>query len=419
MKEQLLRPTRGVGSQDVAGAGRERWPRWAALAVVYGAVLLLLNAPLARPGVRYGAIHNVQIAEAWAWWDGRLDLQERLWDTALYDGRVFSHFPILFTLVAAATVPFFGGVPHALLVLLFLVPIPLLALDLFHKRTGSPTLSTWGTVGLIAGTSLWPVLNRAIGSASPYYVNHSFAVIGTLVLLNELFGRRRIWAGGLGLLIASWSRPLCLAYVVPLAWMALSGRIGPGLRRRAMVLLTSVAVVVGVLLTFNSLRFGHPLESGYGLIYEGREDDSFARDAREHGLFSLAFIPRNLYYTNLGLPSFGTIEVAGQTKPYVKPNDMGTGIWWTTPLLLWVLIDLRALLRDPAARVLLLSVGAIVAALMLFHATGHVQMGYNRFSLDFVPALLALGAARCFAGRRRGISVAMIGWSVVYFRFLI
>ena len=62
---------------------------------------------------------------------------------------------------------------------------------------------------------------------------------------------------------------------------------------------------------------------------------------------------------------------------------------------------------------------AVIAVLLLFHNTGWEQLGFNRFSLDYIPVLLALGAPRAVTGRWRWLSAVMIAWSVYYFRFLI
>ena len=109
----------------------------------------------------------------------------------------------------------------------------------------------------------------------------------------------------------------------------------------------------------------------------------------------------------------------GEPEYHLRPNFDGTGIWWTTPLLLWLLVELRRILADPAARGLLVAAVLIYAALLFFHATGADQRGYNRFSLDYLPALFAVIVPTCFRGRRRWLSLAMILWSVVYFRCLI
>jgi len=396
--------------------GRRRLIGAAAVLVVF---VLLCEAKLWRPGEIFTIRENVQIAEAQAWWQGRLDLPERKWDSALFNGRVYSHFPPMFSFVAAAFTPWFGGVPHWALVLIVVLPVPLLAYALFLRRTDSAAWAAVLAIGLMFGTSVYPVLDKAIRGAGPYYVNHTLAVLGLLILLNEFYGRRRAWPMSVGLIIAALSRQLTIAYAIPLMWAARRGEAGRPAARTMMIGVATVAVVLGLPLTLNTFKFGHPLDSGYMHIYNDRPEDGLSRDARTYGLFSTHYVPRNLYYANIGLPKLYRIEIEGAQRSFIRPNIWGTGIWWTTPLLLWVFVEVRRLWRDPANRALLIAALLANAALLFFHGTGYHQRGFNRFSLDYLPALLALVAPTCCVGWRRWVSLAMIGWSVVYFRWLI
>ena len=402
-------------SQAAGAAWYRRHGRWIGLAAVVLSVGWLTDAKLWRPQHRIADVENIQVGEAEAWWSGRLDLTERRWDTALKDGRIYSHFPPLFSLIAAGAIPLLGGVPHLLIVLAIALPVVILAFVFFRRRTGS---TVWGVVlaiALLCGTSLFPVLGLAIRTASPFVVNQLLATIGVLILLIELFGRRRVWVAGLGLLIGCLSRQLTIAYAIPLVWMAWQAPVGAP-RLRALSGAAAAVVLCGaVLMTLNALKFGHPLDTGYAYIYNDRPEDDLGRDAKTYGLFSPHFLARNLYYMNLGFPDVHRIRVADREQVRLRPNRMGTGIWWTTPLLLWLVFDIRKIVADRASRMLLLAVALIVGALLLFHGTGWDQRGFNRFSLDYVIVLFALIVPACLTGRRRWISLAMIAWSLVYF----
>lgn len=393
-------------------SGRREY--WCGLLLVLVVVLGLNQTKLWRPGL----VNNVQITEAKAWWNGDLDLPEREWDTALKDGRVYNCFPPMFTIIAAGFVPVFGGVPHWLIVAL-VAGVPLCAYVLLHRLTRSPVWGAVLAIGYVCGTSAWPVLNTTVRNAAPYHVNHTLATIGLFVFLIEYSGRRRVWLGGIGLIIASLSRQLTVFYALPLALMAWRGGAVEHRAKRLTAFAVVGLVVVMVPAVMNTLKFGHPLDSGYMHIYADRSEDWLSRDATRYGLFSAHYVPRNLYYANLGFPRVYSIEIAGKPEIHLRPNRMGTGIWWTTPLLLWVVVDLRRILKERSTRDLLIAVVVVGAGLMFFHNTGYDQRGFNRFSLDYVPVLLALVAPRCFVGWRRWISLPMIVWSVVYFRCLI
>ena len=472
---------------------------WLGAAFVVGLFVVLCDAKLYRPGDVFTITENIQIAEAQAWWQGRLDLPERKWDSALFDGQVFSHFPPMFSILSALIVPVFHGVPHWFIVLAIALPIPLLAYALSRRLVGSAFGSAMLATGLVCGTSALPVLEKALRGASPYAVNQALALIGLLIFLCEYFGRGRVWVAGVGVVIAAWSRQMTLAYLLPLAWMAyrngisdqsafrdsaapagavgnedrdnqglrfaspLATNLGPyrgrttthgessskgassaqmgmiprGLKsaarwlgfftprslpkRRVFVALTArfgliVTLAVGVPLGINWLKFGHPLESGYMYVYEGREDDVFVRDARAHGLFSTWYVPRNLYYANLGFPEVHRINRGEEREWYATPNDWGTGIWWTTPFSLYLFADWRRILGSPRERMLLFAAGLAYIGLMLYHSTGLDQRGLNRYSLDYLPALFALAAPGSIATpRRKCLTASFIVWGVLYF----
>jgi hypothetical protein len=418
-------PSEVVGPVEPDGRKESGRAIWLGAAVVVLACGLLNEARLWRPETTFTIKHNVQIAEADAWWHGRLDLAERRWDTALKDGRAYSCYPPLFTFLAAALWPVFHGVPHWAVVLLVL-PIPLLAYVLFRRRTGSAGWGALLAIGLVCGTSLLPVLDKTLRGASHYYINHALATIGLLILLIESFGRRRVWVCGFGLAVSALSRQLTLAYLLPVAWLAVCGVSGPrGAEastrhvRTSRVAQAAIAglFVVAVLMTMNTLKFGRPWDSGYAHIFNERSGDRFADDVAAHGLFSVHYVPRNLYYMNFGFPEVHRIEMAGESQVHLRPNTMGTGIWWTTPLLLWLFVGLRRLAADPLSRWYLVGAVLVVAVLLFYHNTGAQQRGFNRFSLDYIPVLLALVAPWCVAGRRRWITVAMVAFGVWYFRF--
>ena len=396
-------------------ARRYVWLGGVVVFVVFGT---LVQARLWKPDTVFTIRTNVQIAEAKAWCNGRLDVPERKHDTALKDGRAYSYFPPMFTIIALGVVPFFHGVPHGFIVLILAVPAVLLAYVLFLRRTGSPLWGALLAIGFLCGTSALPVLGNTIVYAWPYDVNHILAVIGLCLILIDYFGRRRVWPALIGLTLASLSRQLTCVYALPLLFMCFESTTGARRWRRAALIGTVCLALAGLYGGLNTAKFGHPLRTGYMLNHE-RRDDVFAREAREHGLLSPHWVPRNLYYTNIGFPKLHQIEIAGREEWYLRPNTMGTGIWWTSPLLLLIFIDLPRLLRQRSAVVLLTATAALYGMLMFWHATGAVQRGFNRYSLDYIPAILALVAPQCVTGRRRWVTLGMIVWGIVYFRFVL
>ena len=163
------------------------WKSWLGAAVVYLVFFGMMEPSLIRPGTVFGASNNNQRAEAQAWWNGRLDLPVKTWDTATFGTRYYSHFPPLFTFISVMAVPVFDGVPHWLILAIVVLPIPALAFSLFQRVIGRTGPASLLAIGLICGTSLWPVIYRTIRGASPYQVNHALATIGGLISLTVSF----------------------------------------------------------------------------------------------------------------------------------------------------------------------------------------------------------------------------------------
>jgi len=372
--------------------------------------MAILKAPLLwRPERTFTDRDNVQIAEAQAWWQGRLNLSQRYWDTALVGDLVYSHFPPLFSMMAALVIPFTSGFPHWLVVLTTVLPLIVLPYWLFTRLTGTVLGGLALSVAFIGGTSLWPVLDRVLRNGNPWFVNSSLATLGLLIFLLDYTGRRRIWPGAIGLVAASFSRQFTFFYFFALAAAAWNSSNGACRWRRVSIVAAAAMVVFGTYAVFNATKFGHPLDSGYMKLYDPSREDKLARDARTHGLFSWHYIPQNLYYTNVGLPI--SVDRHGRSRP----NPNGTGIWWTTPLLLWVLWDARRLWKDRDAQPLLFCAAAIYLALLFYHSTGYAQRGYNRYSLDYLPILFTLVAPRILTGRRLWLTLVFAAWGVVYF----
>jgi hypothetical protein len=436
------------------------WPRrrqvWAGALLVYAAFFALSDFSFWRPERRFDAGDNLNICEGRSWLHGRLDLildevslkypnpTGRPWDSAFYNGRVYSHFPpfasMLFTPLEALWP---DRIPHLAVLLIAALSIPGLAYLMFLRVTPRVIDAVLLTLGVVLGSSLYFAIDKSVRGAQVWHVNTVLACGALLLFLREYFGQRRIWVAGAALAAAFWSRQLTLAYVLPFAWMAWRGRengAAPLTARQRLRRLSGaglvVCVMIGVVATFNWLKFDHPLESGYRYIYVGR-DDLFSRDA-QYGIFAAHFIPRNLYYMNVGLPKF--VNVAGWFyrrsdegnweygyNPrlrqiqwcYLRASTVSTGIWWTSPVLLYLFFDLPRIVRDPSRRVLLLAVALAFAGLVFYHSTGQDQRGYNRYSVDYIPAMMALIAPWVHGRWRRWITPLLIGWSLLYYQWMI
>ena len=135
--------------------------------------------------------------------------------------------------------------------------------------------------------------------------------------------------------------------------------------------IVAVAIPMGLM---NAARFGSPGEFGHRHLYANRVN----ADIRAHGLFSFAYLPRNLRAAFLLLPRLARGRFAF--------DGNGMSLFFTTPA--WLLLLLP---REKPRLWLPLCVTAAAVAIpgFFYQNTGYYQFGY-RFSLDYTPYLVLL-----------------------------
>jgi hypothetical protein len=141
---------------------------------------------------------------------------------------------------------------------------------------------------------------------------------------------------------------------------------------------------VFLLLLYNWARFGNPLESGYNL-----QDIAPAHAAaRAVGLFSLRHIPGNLFFLLFRGPN---PVLASPTSyilkwPYITANIWGVGIFFTSPIFLYLF---AAPWRDKLVRAATYASLLLLFSIVTYYGIGAVQVGY-RYALDFLPFLYVI-----------------------------
>jgi len=233
----------------------------------------------------------------------------------------------------------------------------------------------------------WLVL--LIGFSSPvwwltvlggvWFTTQLVALLLTLAALVEGFGQRRPWL--LGLLAGAMfltRGPLILALPC-LAFLALRAEVSPSRKiilKRLIVFTLAFLPALAFYFYYNQIRFGSPLESGYGLATL----PPWLAALRAQGLFSLGHLPQNLDYLFFHLP-----RLVSQF-PYLKPDGLGLSIFLTSPALL---LALRANWRANLNVVLGLTFSLILLPNLLYYGGGWVQYGF-RYALDAIPFAVVL-----------------------------
>lgn len=220
---------------------------------------------------------------------------------------------------------------------------------------------------------------------SPYLLQVS-ATTGLLLAIGAALEYQRHpvrvgWLGwcGFGVAVSGLCRfPLFLA-VVPFVLMIVLTKSSANRQRQLWWLVVPVLVgAVGAVL-FNYLRFGAWLEAGYH--YWNWQ----SRGGLPAHLFSLRYIPTNLYYATLAMPEL-VVRFGRWAFPYLKPDLWGTSIVVTSPVVLWLLYRRP---RGIMANVYWLAVITLAIPVLTYAGIGAKQIGY-RYALDFLPFLYLL-----------------------------
>ena len=266
---------------------------------------------------------------------------------------------------------------------------------------GGRTTFWLATLGAF-GTLLW---TQSI-AGNFYYLAHVEATLCSFIALIEWRGRRRPWVIGLALGLASLARPTIILAAIPFGIGLLMVK---GDRwRTAVAFIGPLVVAIGLTGLYNALRFGSPLETGYGISVLTRE--SLAQ-SRAQGVFSLRHVPKNL----------ALFIVRGfdlrASFPFLIPDPNGHSILLTSPALL---IAISAGVRSRSARILWVAAFLVAMPLLLYYGGGGYRTYGYRYALDFIPfllALVAIGAGKHFGSLEKlliVLSVCFVAYGVVW-----
>jgi hypothetical protein len=194
------------------------------------------------------------------------------------------------------------------------------------------------------------VAGLALGAAALTRTAMAFMVVLFLCEAWRIHGGREAWRADRRAMLRAMLRPLAL-FAAPLAAFAVAGMI------------------------YNLARFGSPTEFGHSYL-EVRQQAQI----EQYGLASLHYLGRNLAVAFTLLPDFLS------RPPYVQISGHGLALWFTTPVLLYLIWPRD---RGPLHTTLWLCVAAVALPSLLYQNSGWVQFGY-RFSLDYMVLLVML-----------------------------
>jgi hypothetical protein len=360
------------------------------------------------------------------WWDQRerefMDLQGNLYAIDAHDMRgadqsrtYYVSFPPLPAVLMMPGVAIFGlQFWDTLFVLCFAAAnVSLCFVLLRHlKRLSLTSLSDadlhWLTAMFGFGTAhMWCAVQGAVWFAA-LIIGTTFSLLYARVAIDA---RQPMLAGAMLALAFATRTPLLFSVV----FFSLFFFFPKGERRREwgrpfwldVLKFGAAPLLVGCsLLLANHARFESLSEFGHSYLAAGQIDR-----IKHFGLFNVHFVSRNLACMFAQVPQFLP------EAPYLRVSNHGLALWFTTPALLWLLLQERAKsTRDKHFRLAIwVTIAAIAVPHIFYQNTGWVQFGY-RFSLDYLPYLvmaLAVGRTRLSLGFKLailvGIAVNMFG----------
>ena len=292
------------------------------------------------------------------------------------DGRWCVAYP---PLPAVLAMPFAAVLPPAVaqvLVSRLAAGVSAGVLYLGLRAFGAPrAVAIAGTVLSAVGTTLF--FSSVDGRA--WFDAHAVAM--PFLCAAFLFAARgdRPWLLGMAIGLATLSR-LPIAAATPALALLLARRRGAPFPRVLGGVIAGGLPFAALYVGYNLLRWGTPLDAGDTRLAEG--DVFFSQ-----GVFSLFYIPRHLYAIFLE-----PFELQEGTPWFLRPSIKGTSLFLTSPALLWLLVGLRHVRRDPAIGLVALAALLALVPDILHGTVGFAQFGY-RFSLDAQPFLIALALA--------------------------
>ena len=248
---------------------------------------------------------------------------------------------------------------------------------LMVKKIGSnANKALWLAALLGFGTCLWFI--ASVGTS--WYIAEVVAVLFlTSAILVALYKKSYVLVGLLLGFSALARLPVILVFPFFLFLIYERNDVWKPRFKQAALFFIGLAIPVSLYLLYNVARWGTILDLGYGLIPGIQQDPYF-----QQGIFNIAYIPRHITAIFLQAPIFLN------NFPYVKPNWIGLGLFFTTPAFLFI-FNLRALWRNKLSRYSALAILCILPPIITHGTVGFTQFGY-RFSLDFTPFLMLLTA---------------------------
>ena len=241
------------------------------------------------------------------------------------------------------------------------------------RAYGAPrAVAVTGTLLSAFGTTL--LFTSADGRS--WYAAHAVAMLFTSVAFYLAARGGPAWGVGAAIGLAALAR-LPVAAATPALALLVARRAGTPFRGALVRVVLGGLPLLAIYVAYNVLRWGTITDAGYARLTEG---DFFF----DHGLFSLAYLPRHLYAIVMEPPDF-----VPNVWYFLRPRFVGMSLFLVTPAFLFVFAGLQDVRRSVAVLCTALAAGLALLPDVTHGTVGFAQFGY-RFSIDAQPFLIAL-----------------------------
>jgi hypothetical protein len=382
--------------------------------VIYFAIFALIQAPAILNFYNNHGMANPYLLFADALLKGHLMLPSTVspGDLVFFNNNYYLPYPPFPSIILLPFVAIFG-VAHVNTVAIATVMACIsfyLTYRIFLYLQIEKGYLNWLMLAVFFGTGYWFAI---FTSHHVYAFAHITAFLFELLVIYELLGKRRWWLVGIYIGCAFLSRQLTLFYMVfavGYMYFEMKRKDEPFRMGDFVALCSTVGLFVLLSLLYNYLRFGNPLDTGYGYItYIG----VLKERVHEYGVFSLKYIPFNLY--SVLIKGFN-IQLTGNAYMDIRDMDLwGTSLLSASPFLV---ASVKASWPKILKMSAWLTIAVILAGQLLYHNNGFHQINTTRFTLDFLPiviVLTALGAKHVPKWLFRGMVAYAIVLNIVAF----
>jgi len=336
-------------------------------------------------------------------------------DCATYEGKTYVVFPPAPAVVALPFIAASGqgaDFAHFMpLSLALLLAIAFIWSRLFTAAGPDQTRTLILLLALVFATPLYYVVLR--GDRVWFFAQ----LVGFFFVSMALWAtieRRNAWLAGAMLGMAFLSRQMTILYA-PLLFVLMLNEDEPLLRINRKRIGTFLKIAIPVLAAiaaycaYNYVRFGDPLDTGYGYIAANvppGADNIISLRIKELGLFAPEYFLFNLFHMFVqGLH----IEFGGtfMTK-IVGVDDFGTSILAASPFLL-LLVFVQ---RHRITFVGVLTAAIICGVTLFYHSNGFSQYNVQRYALDWLPIAMLL-LAPTIRMEWRAVLAVLVAYSMV------